>query len=71
MHESNKKDIHQRRRIGFPNDSIGFSERYDSLVLYTTTDRAICPGSKGLFVPVLEPGQGRRDKSAGVFCPGW
>ena len=37
----------------------------------TTTDRAICPGSKGLFVPVLEPGQGRRDKSAGGFCPGW
>jgi len=37
----------------------------------TTTDRAICPGSKGLFVPVLKPGQGRRDKSAGVFCPGW
>ena len=37
----------------------------------TTTNRAICPGSKGLFVPVLEPGQGRRDKSAGGFCPGW
>ena len=34
MYESNKKDIHQRRGIGFPNDSIGFSERYDSLVLY-------------------------------------
>ena len=33
----------------------------------TTTDRAICPGFKGLFVPVLEPGQGRRDKSAGGF----
>ena len=30
---------------------------------HTTTDRAICPGSKGLFVPVLEPGFGRRDKS--------
>ena len=29
----------------------------------TTTDWAICPGSKGLFVPVLEPGFGRRDKS--------
>ena len=37
----------------------------------TTTDRVICPGSKGLFVPVLEPGQGRRDKSTGGFCPGW
>ena len=24
--------------------------------MYTTTDRAICPGSKGLFVSVLEPG---------------
>ena len=29
---------------------------------YTTTDRAICPRSKGLFVPVLEPGFGCRDK---------
>ena len=35
--------------------------------LFTTTDRAICPGSKGLFVPVLEPGFGCRDKSP----PGW
>jgi len=39
--------------------------------IFTTTDRAICPGSKGRFVPVLEPGQGCRDKSAGGFCPGW
>ena len=29
----------------------------------TTTERLICPGSKGLFVSVLEPGFGRRDKS--------
>jgi len=29
----------------------------------TTTDWAICPGSKGLFVLILEPGFGRRDKS--------
>ena len=37
----------------------------------TTTDRAICPGSKGLFVPVLEPGFGRRDKSTpSAFVPG-
>ena len=44
---------------------------YKYILPYTTTDQAICPGSKGLFVPVLEPGQGRRDKSAGGFCPGW
>ena len=37
----------------------------------TTTEYAICPGSKGLFVPVLEPGFGRRDKSLQGFCPGW
>ena len=29
----------------------------------TTTDLAFCPGSKLAFVPVLEPGQGFRDKS--------
>ena len=34
---------------------------------YTTTDRAICPGSKGLFVPILEPGFSRRDKSTGLL----
>ena len=37
----------------------------------TTTKTAICPGSIWPFVPVLEPGFGRRDKSAGGFCPGW
>ena len=31
--------------------------------IYTTTDSAFCPGSKLAFVPVLEPGQGFRDKS--------
>ena len=39
--------------------ATGVKKRDDS----TTTDWAICPGSKGLFVPVLEPGFGRRDKS--------
>ena len=29
----------------------------------TTTDLAFCPGSKLAFVPILEPGQGFRDKS--------
>ena len=43
-----------------PRETLGLAKN-------TTTDRAICPGSKGLFVPVLEPGQGRRDKSAGGF----
>ena len=37
----------------------------------TTTDRAICPGSKGPFIPILEPGFGCRDKSSGGFYPGW
>ena len=37
----------------------------------TTTKTAFCPGSIWPFVPVLEPGFGRRDKSAGGFCPGW
>ena len=37
----------------------------------TTADRVICPGSKGLFVPVLEPGFGCRDKRLEAFCPGW
>ena len=32
-------------------------------VCHTTTDLAFCPGSKLTFVPVLEPGQGFRDKS--------
>ena len=36
----------------------------------TTTDRAICPGSKGSFVPVLEPGFGCRDKLSRVVEPG-
>ena len=30
---------------------------YKDCTNITTTDRAICPGSKGLFVPVVEPGQ--------------
>ena len=38
---------------------------------HTTTKTAFCPGSIWPFVPVLEPGFGRRDKSAGGFCPGW
>ena len=37
----------------------------------TTTDSAFCPGSKLAFVPVLEPGQGFRDKSLDAFVPGW
>ena len=45
------------------------SEEMFDLTL-TTTDRAICPGSKGPFVPVLEPGFGCRDKSLGVIEPG-
>ena len=40
-------------------------------VMPTTTKTAFCPGSIWPFVPVLEPGFGRRDKSAGGFCPGW
>ena len=36
----------------------------------TTTDSAFCPGSKLAFVPVLEPGQGFRDKSLEAFVPG-
>ena len=36
----------------------------------TTTDRAICPGSKGLFVPVLEPGQKRWRLLSRVVEPG-
>ena len=42
-----------------------------SQISLTTTDQPICPGSKGLFVPVLELGFGRRDKSLQGFCPGW
>jgi len=40
-------------------------------LLLATTKTAFCPGSIWPFVPVLEPGFGRRDKSAGGFCPGW
>ena len=32
-------------------------------MVVTTTDLTFCPGSKLAFVPVLEPGQGFRDKS--------
>ena len=41
------------------------------LVVYTTTDSVFCPDSKLVFIPILEPGQGFRDKSPRVFCPGW
>ena len=34
-------------------------------IAHTTTDSAFCPGSKLVFVPVLEPGQGFR-----AFVPG-
>ena len=37
---------------------------------HTTTDLAFCLGSKLSFVPVLEPGQGFRDKSLEAFVPG-
>ena len=40
------------------------------LVGCTTTDSAFCLGSKLAFVPVLEPGQGFRDKSLEAFVPG-
>jgi len=49
---------------------IDYSEGVISCIFHTTTDRVICPGSKRLLVPVLEPGQGRRDKNAEGFCPG-
>ena len=42
----------------------------DAKIPLTTTDSVFCPGSKLAFVPVLEPGQGFRDKSLEAFVPG-
>jgi len=40
-------------------------------LLDTTTDSAFCPSFKLAFVPILEPGQGFRDKKPRCFCPEW
>ena len=47
---------------GVPGGNLAGSGSWFVAAGSTTTDQAIYPDSKGLFVPVLEPGFGRRSR---------